>query len=200
MDKDSFPKLTGGWIMSSPAAGDIDNDGLNEIAVVTREGWLFVWDSNGKNAVAPDWPTYGHDNMTTSNMRTDAEAPANVTEYEWTDDGFTFRMPGDDGYRGNAKSVCIYGYDSPVNAGNIMNATLLKSLVTAANGKMVYINMPDNYRCYAVVATDEAGNRNQLFLEGGLMTDSSGKGIKVSTEESDSGGSGGNCFISTASI
>ncbi len=200
MDKDSFPKLTGGWIMSSPAVSDIDNDGLNEIAVVTREGWLFVWDSNGKNAATPDWPTYGHDNMTTSNLRTDAVPPANVTEYEWTDDGFTFRMPGDDGYNGKAKTVCIYGYDSPINAGNIRNATLLKSLVTSANGKMVYINMPDDYRCYAVVATDEAGNKNQLFLEGGLITDSNGKGVQVSSEESDSGSSGGACFINTASF
>lgn len=185
--------------MSSPAAGDIDNDGLNEIAVVTREGWLFVWETKGTYAARSDWPTYGHDNMTTSNLRTDAVPPANVTEYEWTDDGFTFRMPGDDGYKGKAKSVSIYGYDSPINAGNISNAILIKSVGTSANGKMVYINMPDDYKCYAVIATDEAGNRNQLFLEGGLMTDSSGKGIKVSAEESDSGGSGGNCFISTAS-
>src|SRR5205814_2150031 len=39
------PKLTGGWVTGQPAAGDIDDDGLMEIAWATREGNYFVWDT-----------------------------------------------------------------------------------------------------------------------------------------------------------
>jgi len=39
-----FPKFTGGWIFSAPAAGDIDGDGVPELVAMTREGYLFVWE------------------------------------------------------------------------------------------------------------------------------------------------------------
>jgi hypothetical protein len=41
----NWPKLTGGWLTGQPAAGDIDDDGLLEIAWATREGNFFVWDT-----------------------------------------------------------------------------------------------------------------------------------------------------------
>jgi len=41
----SWPKLTGGWHTGSPAAGDVDDDGLLEIAWPTREGNYFLWDT-----------------------------------------------------------------------------------------------------------------------------------------------------------
>src|SRR5207253_2238930 len=37
--------LTGGWLTGQPAAGDIDDDGLMELAWATREGNFFVWDT-----------------------------------------------------------------------------------------------------------------------------------------------------------
>ena len=36
-----FPKMTGNWILGSPALGDIDGDGWLDMAVTTREGWLL---------------------------------------------------------------------------------------------------------------------------------------------------------------
>jgi hypothetical protein len=42
-----WPKFTGHWISASAAVGDIDNDGLIEVAIGTREGQLFVWDTGG---------------------------------------------------------------------------------------------------------------------------------------------------------
>ncbi len=41
----NWPKLTGGWHTGSPAAGDVDDDGLLEIAWPTREGNFFLWDT-----------------------------------------------------------------------------------------------------------------------------------------------------------
>lgn len=40
-----FPKFTGGWIFSEPATGDLDGDGRIEVVTVTREGWLFAWET-----------------------------------------------------------------------------------------------------------------------------------------------------------
>ncbi len=40
-----WPKLTGGWLTGQPAAGDLDDDGLLELAWETREGNYFVWDT-----------------------------------------------------------------------------------------------------------------------------------------------------------
>ena len=43
-----FPKMTGNWILGSPALGDIDGDGWLDMAVTTREGWIFVWGTQGR--------------------------------------------------------------------------------------------------------------------------------------------------------
>ncbi len=42
-----WPKLNGGWLFASPAIGDVDGDKLLEVVVITREGYLFIWDTRG---------------------------------------------------------------------------------------------------------------------------------------------------------
>ncbi len=46
-EADAFPKFTGGWIFSAPATGDLDGDGRLDVVAVTREGWLFAWETEG---------------------------------------------------------------------------------------------------------------------------------------------------------
>ena len=43
-----FPKFTGQWITPTPAVGDLDGDGTLEVAVGTRDGWLYVWHTEAK--------------------------------------------------------------------------------------------------------------------------------------------------------
>jgi hypothetical protein len=203
LDRGVFPKLTAGWIMMTPTIDDIDGDGVNEVAAVTREGGIFIWDTEGKYTAGKDgrpqtWPTYGHDNWNTSNLGNDAIAPAGITEYEWTSDGFTFRCPGDDGLYGRAKELKIYGYSSPINNGNINEASLVKTITSPANGGLlVYLDIPNEFAYYAVIAKDDAGNTTQLMLEGGPMTKEQ---IKAAGEASsdDGGGNSGLCFINLA--
>jgi hypothetical protein len=55
-----WPKQTGGWLVAGPAAGDVDGDGRTEVVAVTREGWLFVWDTPAP-ARRAEWPMFRHD-------------------------------------------------------------------------------------------------------------------------------------------
>ena len=40
-----WPKQTGGWLLAAPSVGDVDGDRRLEVVAVTREGFLFVWDT-----------------------------------------------------------------------------------------------------------------------------------------------------------
>ncbi|MDX6671255.1 MAG: hypothetical protein QOI91_1618 [Solirubrobacteraceae bacterium] len=57
-----WPRDTGGWLLASAAASDVDGDGRTEVVAVTRDGWLFAWDTP---ALAPrgagEWPAFRHD-------------------------------------------------------------------------------------------------------------------------------------------
>jgi hypothetical protein len=57
-----WPKDTAGWLLASPSVGDIDGDGLLEVVAVTRDGWLFAWDTPARaTAAGRQWPSFRHD-------------------------------------------------------------------------------------------------------------------------------------------
>ena len=62
-----WPKFTGGWIAATPAVGDVDGDGYLEVAVTTREGDLFVWDTLGPADGNVQWSSFAHDPRNTGN-------------------------------------------------------------------------------------------------------------------------------------
>ena len=47
-----WPKQTGGWLLAAPAVGDVDGDRRLEVVAVTREGWLFVWNTPAPQGLA----------------------------------------------------------------------------------------------------------------------------------------------------
>ena len=70
-----WPKFTGGWIVPTPAVGDIDGDNLLEVVVLTREGFLFAWNTNSplykdQNNVNIEWAQFRHDPYLTGNYNT----------------------------------------------------------------------------------------------------------------------------------
>ena len=74
-----WPKLTGGWLAQPPALGDVDGDGLLEVAANTREGNVYVWDTDGAACGNNDqWWTYHHDEWNTGDHRRDTRAPDRV--------------------------------------------------------------------------------------------------------------------------
>ena len=47
-----WPKQTGGWLLAAPAVGDVDGDRRLEVVAVTREGWLFAWNTPAPQGLA----------------------------------------------------------------------------------------------------------------------------------------------------
>jgi hypothetical protein len=73
-----WPKFTGGWHVANAAIGDVDGDGLNEVAALTREGHLYVWDTTAP-AGAEEWPKKRHDLRNTGNYEEPAGQTGNPT-------------------------------------------------------------------------------------------------------------------------
>ncbi|MEM1029864.1 MAG: FG-GAP-like repeat-containing protein [Myxococcota bacterium] len=69
-EPEGWPKFTGQWILATPAVGDVDGDGLLEVAVTTRSGWLYVWDTPGSADGVVPWPSKHHDLRNTGNAET----------------------------------------------------------------------------------------------------------------------------------
>ena len=73
-EAEGWPRFTGGWIMASPAAGDVDGDGLLEIVAVTREGNLFCWNTDGgATGEGTPWPQFRRDPRNTGNLMMDPD-------------------------------------------------------------------------------------------------------------------------------
>ena len=66
-----WPKLTGQWILGSPAVGDGDGDGYLEVWVGTRSGFLYAWSTDAVAETAyRSWTGFRHDAANTGNCHT----------------------------------------------------------------------------------------------------------------------------------
>jgi MYXO-CTERM domain-containing protein len=69
-EPEGWPKFTGQWIIPTPAIGDLDGDHKLEVAVGTRDGWLYVWHTEATDESTIEWESFHHDNMNTGNLET----------------------------------------------------------------------------------------------------------------------------------
>jgi MYXO-CTERM domain-containing protein len=59
--------------LPTPAVGDLDGDGKLEVAVATRDGWLYVWHTGATEDSIVEWESFHHDNRNTGNLDTKLE-------------------------------------------------------------------------------------------------------------------------------
>ena len=67
-----FPKFTGGWMVDTPATGDLNGDGKLDVAAITREGYVYVWSTSGPSCQPAQWPKYQHDLWNTGDYNSPA--------------------------------------------------------------------------------------------------------------------------------
>ncbi|HEY2772660.1 MAG TPA: FG-GAP-like repeat-containing protein [Candidatus Binatia bacterium] len=67
-----WPKFTGGWMVGSATAGDINGDGKIDVVAITREGNLYAWgtgaDYERTGAKSVQWATASHDVQRSGNI------------------------------------------------------------------------------------------------------------------------------------
>ena len=158
-----WPKFTGGWSVTTPATGDLNGDGKLDVAMMSREGWLFVWSSAGDACQPQEWPKFQHDLHNTGAYGTDAEPPAGVRALTATRANgaitVSWTAPGDDGICGTARR-----YQVRVNGGHSA-ATTPPDPATAGTRQTMTIPDPrGRIKTVTVSAVDEAGNRNPTRL------------------------------------
>lgn len=65
-----WPKFTGGWLIASPAVGDVDGNHSLEVVTGTRDGYLYAWRTQGSDSGVVQWESFHHDNANTGNYAT----------------------------------------------------------------------------------------------------------------------------------
>jgi hypothetical protein len=69
---DGWPKLMGGWTVGTPGVGDWDGDGSLEVALVRRDGVVFVWRAEGTDV---SWRAWGCDQFHSGSCVAQVEPP-----------------------------------------------------------------------------------------------------------------------------
>jgi hypothetical protein len=85
-----WPKLTGQWILGSPAIGDADGDGYLDVWVATRSGFLYAWSTSARADTSyRGWSGFRHDPRNTGNCHTPLRSypPPPPVEEPPVDDG-----------------------------------------------------------------------------------------------------------------
>jgi hypothetical protein len=172
---DGWPKFTGQWVISTPGTGDIDGDGLLEVAVMTRSGNLYVWESLGDacSACSTEWKTFQHDMRHTGVYGRDVIAPARPLDFAVAEENgsivLSWSASGDDGYCGRAAAYEIRGYERDGN--NSWKDAPVRKIIhrTPAPATRIEITMaaPDpgiygSIDYYGIQAVDEAGNLSRV--------------------------------------
>ena len=65
--------------------GDIDGDGWLDMAVTTREGWIFVWGTQGRADQELEWASIHHDAQNTGNYQSPLPVQAGPADTEGDD-------------------------------------------------------------------------------------------------------------------
>ena len=76
LQPEGWPKFTGQWIIATPTVGDIDGDGLLEVVVGTRSGFLYVWRTPGaspEEGGLVEWAGFHNDPANTGVYRGSAD-------------------------------------------------------------------------------------------------------------------------------
>jgi hypothetical protein len=167
-----FPVFEGsGYITSTPTVGQLSRTGKVAVASVTRDGFLYLTDTNGQAAANDQWWHFHHDERNTGRYGTDTRPPATLDDLSalaGANSGtatVTWTEVGDDWWVGQVPNgkVDLRWSTSPITDANFSAATAVAPpAATAASGSPEQVNvtgLPIGQTVYfAERATDDSGN------------------------------------------
>lgn len=156
----SWPKFTGGWTLWTPAVGDIYGDGRNEVAAVTREGYLFVWKTPGRASSTEAW-TWHQNDWHNGRYGTDTRAPGALRHLQVHGRRLCLSAPGDNGYIGVARRYELRGFSTRPSPQRFLAGRVLRVNITPAPpGTRQCTALPRGTRWVALQAVNATGLRS----------------------------------------
>ncbi|MEX1218840.1 MAG: hypothetical protein WEB05_00430 [Solirubrobacterales bacterium] len=164
-----FPKWTGQWTSFGGVVGDPKQNGTQQMAYGTREGYLFLWDVRGSASGNNEWWHYRHDEHNSGRYGNDTRPPATLkldASMVGSQATLSWAAPGDNGVSGGpAVRYEIYTSGKAINLSNLQQAKRIKAPRPAApnRNQSVAIGLPGRKKVYvAVRSLDRAGNWSPL--------------------------------------
>jgi len=152
-----WPKFAGGWTFWTPAVGDIYGSGRNEVAAITREGYLFVWRTRGRASSNEAWSWHQND-WHNGLYGTVTRAPGVPRRLRAQHGRVCFTAPGGVGYVGAARSYRLWGYSTrPSTAGFVSGRRLRVTVKPAVAGKRQCLVLPQHTRWVGLQAVGRSG-------------------------------------------
>jgi hypothetical protein len=150
----AWPKFTGGWTFWTPAVGDIYGTRRNEVAAVTREGYLFVWRTPGRASSNDAW-TWHQNDWHNGLYGIETRPPGVPRQIRVAHGRLCWIAPGGVGYVGMAHAYRLTGYSGrPSPTGG---RGLHASLKPARAGTRQCLAVPRNSRWVDLQAIGKSG-------------------------------------------
>jgi hypothetical protein len=152
-----WPKFSGQWMVPSPALGDIDGDHQLDLAIGTRDGFLWAWraGTSDDRTANIQWEGFRHDSANTGNLST----PLTQGVRGVGDAGAIVCPPPDDGDSG---TVADASADASTDAG-----TAPRDVTTADAGP---VPSTTGGGCGCAVPTQTRSSQGALALLGLALT------------------------------
>jgi hypothetical protein len=143
-----FPKFTAGWILWSPATGDLLSNRHTDLVAMTREGYLMAWRTPGRPTANDQWWSYHHDEWRTGRYGVDSRPPGILRSASWKGNRLTFIAPGDNWYAGE---VAYYRLTTTPGGTRTIKPS-------GSAGTRQVVTIPASARSLTIQAVDRAGN------------------------------------------
>ncbi|HXA43802.1 MAG TPA: hypothetical protein VNV65_12920 [Candidatus Solibacter sp.] len=160
-----FPKWSGGFSLWTPAVGDIAAQGTVDVAAVTREGYLHVWETPGLSSANKEAWHWHQDDWNDGHYGQDTRPPAGIADLTVTTseaaDVLKFTAPGDNWNEGKAARYEVRRSNKPITQDDFAAATPVpvgQSPGVAGSHESLTVPHVDGADNYAVRAVDAAGN------------------------------------------
>jgi hypothetical protein len=171
-----FPVFTGGYITSTPTVGQLSRTDAVAVATVTRDGYLFLTETNGDASANDQWWHFHHDERNTGLYGLDSRPPATVDDLSVAAGAspgtatVTWTEAGDDWWVGQVPNgnVDLRWSTSPITDANFSSANHVTGpATTAASGATESVNvtgLPATGQTiyFAERATDDSGNTSLI--------------------------------------